>query len=26
MDEMDGPTPIMKLEESGISASDIKKL
>lgn len=24
--EFDGPTPVMKLEEKGISASDIKKL
>jgi DNA repair protein RAD51 len=26
MDELDGPTPIMKLQEQGISATDIKKL
>jgi DNA repair protein RAD51 len=26
MEEMDGPTPIIKLEEHGISGSDIKKL
>jgi DNA repair protein RAD51 len=25
-DELAGPTPILKLEESGISATDIKKL
>lgn len=26
MEELDGPTPIAKLEESGIAAGDIKKL
>ena len=26
MDEIEGPTPIMKLQEQGISATDIKKL
>ncbi len=26
MEELDGPTPIMKLQEQGISATDIKKL
>lgn len=26
MEEIDGPTPVMKLQEQGISATDIKKL
>lgn len=26
MEELDGPTPIQKLEEHGISGTDIKKL
>ena len=26
MEEMEGPTPIMKLQEQGVSATDIKKL
>ena len=26
VDEIEGPTPVMKLQEQGISATDIKKL